>query len=30
MVNQELHKILPERISISTIDIAHQAAYLAR
>ncbi len=30
MVNQELHKILPERISISTIDIAHRAAHLAR
>jgi N-acetylglucosamine kinase-like BadF-type ATPase len=30
MVNQELHKILPKRISISTIDIAHRAAHLAR
>jgi N-acetylglucosamine kinase-like BadF-type ATPase len=30
MVNQELHKILPQRISISTIDIAHRAAHLAR
>ena len=30
IVNQELHKILPQRISTSTIDIAHRAAELAR